>query len=213
MSEIMKISGFQHSRRGIGRSCKPMYFNLIELTIAIGVVGIGFTGIISLFPEALKTTRDAIGENYSSYVANQFLIYIARSCNDPTNNYQGNTKDFWEEYIYPADTLPIPESCPTGADETAATFATSAEEGGIYTSDNPGIYRVRQGTSNLVDYQATIRIWKSTIKNMYIYNQNYSEIGYEYAVNLNIEISWPSEKPYGNREKRYYMMEIFRQQF
>lgn len=188
-------------------------FNLIELTLAIGVVGIGFTGIVSLFPTALKATRDAIGDNYCSYVANQFLVYVARSCNDPTKNYGSGARDFWQEYIYPAPVSAIPDSCPSEADETAAAFETTPEESGVYASDNPGLYRIRQGTSTLVDFQATIRIWKSTIKNMYIYNQNYSEITYDYAVNLNVEVSWPSEKPYSKREKRYYNLEIFRQQF
>ncbi|MFZ2653871.1 MAG: hypothetical protein WAX69_03075 [Victivallales bacterium] len=196
------------------RGCRILlYFNLIEIALAIGVVGIGFTGVVSLFPEALKSTRDAIGDNYCSYVANQFLVYVSRSCNDPTKNYGAGARDFWQEYIYPAPSSAIPDTCPNEAAETSATFSTTATESGIYTSNNPGLYRVRQGTSSIVDFQASIRIWKSTIKNLYIYNQNYPEITYDYAVHLNVEISWPTEKPYGKREKRYYNLEIFRQQF
>jgi hypothetical protein len=206
-------------------SLKPFpvlfYFNLIELIIAIGVIGIGFAGIMSLFPVALNSTRDAIGDNYSSHVANKFLIYIARNCNDPTKKFDSGTKDFWQEYIYPASSNPMvtDESL---IDESTVNFSTPPVEEGIYTStnksdgkQNPGLYRVEQGSSSLTitDFRATIRIWKSTVKNMCIYQKNYPEIDYAYAVNLNIEISWPSEKPYDKREKRYYTLDVFRQQF
>lgn len=191
------------------------FFNLIELTIAIGVVGIGFTGILSLFPVALNSTRDAIGENYSSYVANKFLIYVARNCNDPSKKFDSNTKDFWEEYILSDLSTAIQETCPNGAAETSAVFSATAAEGNIYTSDNPGIYRVVQGSNSppITDFRATIRVWKATVKNMCIYQKNYPEIDYAYAVNLNIEISWPSEKPYDKREKRYYTLDLFRQEY
>lgn len=197
------------------------FFNLIELTIAIGVVGIGFAGILSLFPVALNSTRDAIGDNYSSYVANKFLVYIARNCNDPTKKFESGTKDFWQEYIYPASSNPM-ETDQSLIDESTVNFNSTPVVEGIYASTNksdgkpnPGLYRVTQGSSSLaiIDFRATIRVWKSTVKNMCIYQKNYPEIDYAYAVNLNIEISWPSEKPYDKREKRYYTLDVFRQQF
>lgn len=168
-------------------------------------------GISSIFPVGIQSTRDAIGENYSSFVANQFLVYIVRNGNDPEKSYGAGTRNFWEEYIYPAPVSGISETIPSEADETAAIFSASPVEGGIYTSDNLGLYRVKQGDTNVTDFHATIRIWKSTIQNVYLYSQTYSEISYEYAVNLNIEISWPVEKNYNKREKRYYCVEIFKQ--
>lgn len=196
------------------------FFNLIELTIAIGVVGIGFTGILSLFPVALNSTRDAIGENYSSYVANKFLIYIAGNCNDPTKKFPtaSPTRDFWEEYIGTAASTPMATD-PSTIDESTVDFNSSAVEG-IYTSTNksngkpnPELYRVTQGSTSLTDFRATIKVWKSTVKNMCIYQKNYPEINYDFAVTLNIEISWPSEKPYDKREKRYYTLDLFRQEY
>lgn len=187
-------------------------YNLVELAISIAIVGIGISSIMSLFSVGLEATRDAIGENYSSCAANQFLIYIARNCNNPGKNFGSGARDFWEEYIYPAPSSEIPETIPSEADENSATFSTTAVEGGIYSSDYPGLYRIAQGSSSVRDFWATIRIWKSTIKNMYIFSQNWSEVSYEYAVKLNIEISWPAEKSYDKRESRYYCMEVFRQE-
>lgn len=187
-------------------------FNLVEVALAIAIVGLGITGIISLFPVGIKATNDAIGENYSSFVANRFLGYLARMCNNPAKSYGTSTRDFWEEYISPAPDVEIPDEIPLEADETSATFESSPIEGGIFSSDNPGLYRIKQGSSSYTDFHATIRVWKSQIENMYIYNVNYPAIPYDYAVALNIEISWPVEKPYSIREKKYYRIEIFRQE-
>lgn len=188
------------------------YFNLVEVTISIGIVAVGITGVMSLFPIGFNATRSAIGETYSAYAANQFLAYLARNCNNPTKSYGGGSRDFWEEYIYPASTSPFPESIPSESDEDGATFTNTASDTMIYTSDYPGLYRIKQGTSDITDFHATVRIWRSKIKNMYVFNKNISEIGYQYAVKFRVEVSWPVDKPYSKREKRYYCIEVFRQE-
>ena len=186
-------------------------FNLVEITVAISLVAIGFAGVVSLFPEAIRSTKAAIGDNYSSYVSNQFLVHIARSCNDPTKRFDSNSKDFWEAYVSAASGA-IPETIPSEADENSAVFSSTPVENGIYSSDNPGLYRVTQGSTEFQDFHCTIRIWKSTVQNLYIYGTAFAEIDYDFAVKLNVEISFPAEKPYSKREKKYYSMEIFRQQ-
>ena len=188
------------------------FFNLVEVALAIAIVGIGISGIISLFPVGIKATNDAIGENYSSFVSNRFLGYMARMCNNPAKDFGTGARDFWEECVSPAPSGGILATIPSQEDETGATFNSSPIEGGIYSSNNPGLYRITQGSSSHTDFHATIRVWKSQIENMYIYNVNYPTIPYDYAVAFNIEISWPVEKPYPVREKRYYRIEIFRQE-
>lgn len=194
------------------RHVRLCFFNLIEVALAMAIVGLGISGIISLFPLGIRATNDAIGENYSSFVSNRFLGYMARMCNNPAKDYDSGARDFWEEYISPAPSGGIPATIPSQADEAGATFNSTPIEGGIYSSDNPGLYRIKQGSSLYTDFHATIRVWKSHIENMYIYNINYPEIPYDYAVAFNIEISWPVEKPYAVREKKYYRIEIFRQE-
>ena len=48
-------------------------FTLIEITLAIGIVAIGMAGVMALFPIGLNASRDAIGDNYSSSISEQFL--------------------------------------------------------------------------------------------------------------------------------------------
>lgn len=189
------------------------FFNLVEITLCIGVIAIGISGVMSLFPIGFNASKSAISETYSAYAANQFLAYMTRNCNNPTKDYGSGTRDFWEEFIYPAPSSAIPETIPSEADETSATFTPSASDSMFYTSDSPGLFRIKQGTSSITDFHATVRIWRSKIQNMYIFNQNISEISYEYAVNFRVEVSWPVEKPYGQREKLYYCIEVFRQEF
>jgi len=191
------------------------FFNLVEVTLSIGIIAIGITGVMSLFPIGFNATRNAIGETYSAYAANQFLAYLARNCNNPTKVYPSGTptRDFWEEFIYPAPSSEIPETRPSEADESSATFTLLSGDTMIYSSDSPGLYRIKQGTSNITDFHATVRIWRSKIENLYIFNNNVAEIDYQYGVKFMVEVSWPVEKTYARRDKRYYCIEIFRQEF
>ncbi|MBN1864644.1 MAG: hypothetical protein JW808_07060 [Victivallales bacterium] len=187
-------------------------FNLVEVTMCIGVIAVGISGVMSLFPMGFNASRNAIGETYSTFAAHEFISYIARNCNNPAKSYGSGARDFWEEYIYPAPASGIPETIPSEADENDATFS-AVPNSPIYASDNPGLYRIEQGSSGIIDFRATVRVWRSKIENLYIYNQNVPEISYQYAVQLRVEVSWPVEKPYAQREKRYYVKEIFRQEF
>ena len=74
------------------------FFNLIEVTLAIAVVGIGMVSIMSLFPVGINAIRQSVAENYASDAGDLLMTYLMRNCND-TSIYSG-TKDFWDYYIY-----------------------------------------------------------------------------------------------------------------
>ena len=57
---------------------KQKKFSLIEIALAIGILAVGLTAIMSLLPLGFQETRDSIGENYSSEAADSMLAYIAR---------------------------------------------------------------------------------------------------------------------------------------
>ena len=44
---------------------KRSAFNLIELTLAIAVVGIGIASIMALFVPAIDSTKNSIADNYA----------------------------------------------------------------------------------------------------------------------------------------------------
>ncbi|HCE44483.1 MAG TPA: hypothetical protein DET40_13120 [Lentisphaeria bacterium] len=76
----------------------------------------------------------------------------------------------------------------------------------------PGLYKIKQGSALVTDFEAIVRVWKSPITGVYVYEQNL-DVTYPYACRLNMEISWPAQKPYSKRDKRSFCVEIFRQKF
>ena len=176
------------------------FFNMIEVTLAIAVVGLGMAGIMALFPVGFQASRDAIGDNYASNAAEQFMSYFSRVCiNDP---------NFWDNYIRVAGI----ESRPSISDETGCTVPV---EGNIYkhsTVSKVQVYTIKAGSLTVTDFHATVLIWQSKIKNMWFYNHS-EDLPYEVATRINVEISWPYEKPYAQREKRYYTIELFNNKY
>jgi hypothetical protein len=194
------------------------FFNMIEVTLAIAVVGLGMTAIMGLFPVGFQASRNAIGDNYSANAAEQFMAYIARKCNDPTVIA---TKTAWDSLIS-WDQLGTPNNfaddvdgsisitIPTAADEDS-NFSLTAVEGNIYPHlTNTQLYWIKSGSSTVTDFYAAVRIWRSQITGLWLFDQN-ADIPYTIATRLNVEISWPVDKPYASRDKKYYCIELFRQ--
>lgn len=99
-------------------------FNLIEIALAIGVIGIGMTAIMALFPVGFSATRQAIAQNYATDAADQFLTYIVRYCNDRTVIVAGPPKEyFWDYFIYSDSGTPTN----TGDDTQGLLLAEPAE--------------------------------------------------------------------------------------
>ncbi|MEI6422678.1 MAG: hypothetical protein WCP55_10695 [Lentisphaerota bacterium] len=184
------------------------FFNMIEITLAIAVVGLGMVSIMALFPVGFQASRDAIGDNYSSYSANEIISYLAKAAQRDwtviigTDDTTGYIKTEVDSRI--ADTNI----------DAPANWTTHV--GSIYTAggaliDGQKFFGMSQGSTAVVDFSAHARIWKSMITGIWIFNQNAPSITYDKAVKLNIEMSWPVEKPYSQREKRYYSIELFKE--
>lgn len=188
------------------------FFNMIEVTLAIAVVGLGMTGIMALFPVGFQSSRDAIGDNYSADAGEQFLSYLCRACQTD-----------WTTMIHNGTTSgTIPESYATGTDLNTLAKNTdlwTPVAGNIFTVDGSpsDVFGIKQPATGNPDFTAHIKVWKSQITNMNIGVASGITIPYYDAVynigaaRLNVEISWPVEKPYSAREKRFFCMEIFKQ--
>ena len=81
-------------------------------------------------------------------------------------------------------------------------------------SNMPYLYFIVQGqmTSKNIDFSAMMLVWKSqVIYNMKDSSGNISQCTdatYAKFAGINFEVSWPLEKPYAQREKRYYYVEV-----
>ncbi|MFZ2655981.1 MAG: hypothetical protein WAX69_13705 [Victivallales bacterium] len=194
------------------------YFNMIEVTLAIAVVGIGMAGIMALFPVGLNSFRDAIGENYASDCAEQFISYIERTCKRTPGDW-ALVQTAYSAGFYTLDVTSGAAFFDQGIESTINPAAVSAEENNIYGSSNPSIYRITQGSTGTTDFDAVIRIWKTPVIST-LYSGKWSSYPdltppptanwYDTSVGLNFEVSWPKDKPYTARSKKYYYKEIFK---
>lgn len=84
-----------------------------------------------------------------------------------------------------------------------------------------GAFLYRQMTNDTVDFAAVVKVWREEI-NCYVPKINAGSVTApalidenipQYAHNLVLEISWPAESPYANREKRVFRLEFFNQAY
>jgi len=190
------------------------YFNIVEIALALAIVGIGIAGIMSLFPVALNATRDSIGDNNAPDVAEQFVAYMQSMV-----QAEGATDLTLSTII-----SKLPTSNPETASPLHSWGPVGASKNVSQDGSYPGCYLIQQGSYNtsgdlaVVDFSAVVSVWKSPVMNFFLNGVAYgssdatqaiNQALAKYAVALNIEISWPAEKPYSSREKRRYYLEIF----
>ena len=176
------------------------FFNLVEITLAIAVIGIGVAGVMSLFPVAINSSRDAVGNNYSSQIADQFISYLTMNANKAATTWSSS------------GISGIPTAKPTADDSTMTDGDwTSVATGSNISTGSLGadtIYKVTQGNSSFIDFTAIVRVWQAPVNNVYIAGST-GALGQEFANRIYVEVSWPAGRVYNVREKRYYMIELF----
>ncbi len=194
---------------------------MVEVTLAIATVGIGIAGVMAMFPVAIKSSRDAVAQNYCADGVDQFITImntLAVHDTDWTNS---------SSYIYKiANATPVggmPSTLPglissplvfgnicfpkTGSDPDFTTKTAMMAMGKLDSNGNVD--------PTLSDFTAGIRYWLTPIDGLYIAGQtfNFSSAAaadrYKYGVTLHVEVSWPIAAPDNMREKRYYSYEIF----
>jgi len=180
-------------------------FNIIEIVLAIAILAIGITGIMTLFPLGFQEVRYSVGLNYTSEAADSMFAYIARSA------LGGQWTNLFGDAV--GSGADIPTDKPTVAADSTMTPAdwTDNPEGDIYEpgADNDGIYGIIVRSRDIIDFSAEMLIWKSQITNVTINGNDYLDLGYDEAVGINIEMSWPADKRYDKRKKSSYYFELF----
>lgn len=73
---------------------KRSAFNLIEITLAIAVVGIGVAAVMALLVPALNASKDSLADTYTADVVNTFMTYVrGELTRDWTNISNFNDKE------------------------------------------------------------------------------------------------------------------------
>lgn len=188
------------------------YFNLVEVTLAIAIVGLGAVSIMSLFPVGLQATRDAVGDNYSGIAVDSLV-----SCLKDEFDYKwNNALSFYIEDAIP-DVSCTYDTSPSGWTDFYNSNGIKIHRRGTShdvapsTTAEKGLFHIYQGNSLGNEFSASARVWYS-LSHMSFYKKTvgFTEIFLpkEKAIKINLELSWPIEKPYSKREKKFYNFDI-----
>lgn len=201
---------------------KRSAFNLVEITLAIAVVGIGIASILAIFTPAVDATKNSIADNYTADVANTFKAFITAEIKKDAGAWDsmvgtqtsGAIPQYPELEDSTLDELPAPDSgfklsdLPTDDSGWTAVGTTFP---GIYTiTSTPNLFGVKAGTL----FVGHLRLWKQPVKSVLLNNNTFvyepTAVPYNKAAMIFMELSWPIIKKYEDREKRLYVMEVYK---
>lgn len=183
-------------------------FSLIEIMVALGVVLIGICSVMVLFPVAANASRDSAVEIESAHAAEQFLNYM---------KYQFENNPAWLANR-------IDSSKPTAESEisedgkwTREQFNSSLRILAFHDNDteHKGVFQqllIRSEENvNLSDKDSatTLSSFDDIVdKRLMLYVWYVPQSSHKATVHL--EVSWPAEIPYANRQKNQYILDLSR---
>ena len=170
-------------------------FNLVELTLAIAVVGIGIAGVMAIFVPAINASKASVADNYLPDLANTFFSLIQKVIRQ---NPGAITTD--------AFSSTLPQNTDSWTDLTSNGFPN------IYQVTAGSLYGVKLGRDG-VDFTGHIQVRQEDARDFRKYGNTYTANPPPATPGLSlrryyIEISWPVAVPYENREKRLYVTEL-----
>ena len=205
---------------------KRSAFNLIEITLAIAVVGIGVAAVMALLVPALNASKDSLADTYTADVVNTFMTYVRGELTRDWNNISNfNNKD--EEEVATDDMLKLDNAIYWQLGNPLITGT------GIYDckdtkSPDPkpddSVYKpIKEECANSVfrikvdpDFTAHMRIWyevlNNTTNNPNQFNKNGTAVSpaiTDGLVRFYFELSWPATIPYAARKKSLYVTEFY----
>ena len=164
-------------------------FNLIEVTMAIAIVGIGIAGVMALFPPAIEANKAANNQNYIGLVSDSFLGYLE-------SNYLKN-------FNRVANTVSPSKVEPSVTFWTGTkTSLSSSGFPGLYSTSNSNVFAIESADGSV---NALITMWQSGT----IPVDGFTGSDTDKVRRVYIEASWPAALPYANREKKLYVYDVF----
>lgn len=233
MSKLKNTGANRRASRGRTARAKPgdwliARFNMIEVALAMAIIAFGMISVLALFPVGLTASRNAVAENYSADAADQFISYI--------RGFAGASRDNYDELFVGGGSLlrdVVPAAVSANMDAWSKAFLealrgvvppTPVTEGlNVFecTAFNPvdparnQVFFITQGADNAagLDFSAALVAWKKSLGTRVQADGTWLNIiddGFQHYAGLCVEISWPLEIAYSEREKRYYYIEIKR---
>lgn len=178
-------------------------FNLIEVTMAIAIVGIGIAGVMALFPPAIEANKAANNQNYIGLVTDSFLGYLE-------GQYLRNFTNMKKIPAYWAGTEP---SSAKNKERHEGRWEYTKEKlasdpASVIIPAFPGLYKTDQSDNKYVfalesadgTVNALIVMWR-TAGSAPDTDSNCRRVY--------VEVSWPAALPYANRTKKLYVYDVF----
>lgn len=214
-------------------------FNMVEIALAMAIIAIGLSGILVLFPVGINASKSAIADNNLADIAEYIMGYLQAGCNadwiwlaeNPTPVTYPFTdtlatetdKENWENDPFSkgkdgfsldanGDSPDFPDNIEGGSSDALNNLRKGSEK---------GVFLYRQISNGVVDFAAVVRVWKEDVHFWApsitgALPDKFTDTSSSlkgYAQNLCIEISWPIEMSYADREKRIFRLEIFNQAY
>ena len=173
------------------KNLRKKLFNMIEIALAIGILAIGIVAILSIMPIGLKEDRVSKTQNYAASASDSAFAYVSREFD---NSWGG---------------LPLPSSKPATQLSNTDNW-TASVEGNIYKPGvEDGVYGIKMASGNgsIADTAGEVLMWQTPINNAMVGGTE--KLDFTSASGLNMEISFPVEKPYEQREKYKYYFEMY----
>ena len=184
---------------------------MIEVTLAIGILAMGATAVLTLFPLGIDRNKASIGETYSTEAATSMLSYIEST----TNIDNGTWKQFFGEPgvepFFPTDKQAVVD---TSRLDNGFVFVGSEISANLYDVDDDGmtkangVYGLKVQTGDVTDFTGEALLWQTKLGDVQISDADIF-IDTDIAVRVNLEISWPVTMQYRFRKKNYYTLDLF----
>lgn len=208
---------------------------MIEVVLAMAIIAFGMSSILGLFPVGLNALKSSMADNYCSDALDQMVGYLKNQAEYSSTKYTtltgaGGLPDAAglttilgasRSNVVNGSTLDGFSTSFLGdyRANVTSTFSRVFTDMNIFqvqTYSMPYLYFIVQGqiTSKNIDFSAMLLVWKSpvtyNVKDSSGIASQRTDTTYANLAGINFEISWPLEKPYAQREKRYYYVEVKR---
>ena len=190
---------------------KKHFFNLIEVTMAIAVVGIGIAGVMALLPPAIEANKTANYNNYTGDVIGTLATYMETELRRNWSSVLGSIPS-----TQPAAPLFTPADDDTSKEESERKWKTITGLNGIYRihsspsgAHTAGVFGIKSADESL---RGNILVWRdSTVPDLQFHQSPSSSVTIAAPARARVifELSYPAGMPYAQRTKKQFIYEFY----
>ena len=191
---------------------KKQFFNLIEVTMAIAVVGIGIAGVMAMLPPAIEANKSADYNNYTGDVVSTLASYmeteLRRNWSTALSSIPSSKPSTTALQFTPADD-------DSSKEETDRRWKTITGLNGIYRihataagSHTPGVFGVKSMDESV---RANILVWRDGTGPVLEYHGSSGQTVTPTGARVVFELSYPAGLPYAQRTIKQFVYEFYQQ--